>query len=96
MGERKVEPQEQSRASGFHPIEPIAADIANAGVGHFRPFAAWSATGCRAPKAVVNLVSTIEARSTETAVAPGQAAQRAFNAQQAAPKLAVCWIPFSY
>ena len=25
-----------------------------------------------------------------------RSAQRAFNAQQAAPKLAVCWIPFSY
>jgi len=39
--------------------------------GHFRPFAARSATGCRAPKAVVNLVTIVEASSTETGIAPG-------------------------
>jgi len=39
------------------------------------------------PKAVVNLVTIVEASSTETGIAPGQAAQPAFNAQQAAPAL---------
>ena len=46
-------PNAPRRRSQFHPLAPIPVERANGRNGHLRPYAAWSATDCRAPRAVL-------------------------------------------